>query len=389
MNPGSRYKIVATTYSGSQLNNKVLNSLSAVETNKWYSRTLVAQQYKALLDAGYFKTVDVQPVFDHENAQVTLAITLEDVPQNQYLIGAGFGTDTGPRVTLRWQRPLANEYGHSLDTELELSKPSQEFTARYKIPLDHPLEHFLEWGTGVQNKSIEDTDSQRITSGLNLHSRHHRWQQTLGISLEGEKYRQGREEAQHTTYVLPTASWAYSAIAEEGHEGLRFWLNLQTSTQDLYSDTSFFRAVSGVKYLTPLAEDHSILARLEVGALLSDDFNQVPSSKRFFTGGDQTVRGYEFESLSPRNADGDLIGGDRLNVASLEYRWRIKPKWFLATFVDTGRAYHSTDDDFRTGAGLGVRWVSPIGQVSVSLAVPVNDSEYDGFQIHISMGPSI
>jgi translocation and assembly module TamA len=128
---------------------------------------------------------------------------------------------------------------------------------------------------------------------------------------------------------------------------------------------------------------------MEVGVLLNDDFDNVPLSKRFFTGGDQTVRGYNFESLSPRDSAGDLIGGDRLNVASVEYRWRFKPQWALALFVDSGRAYFDSSAPFRTGAGFGGRWFSPIGQVSVDLAFPISDAEYDGFQIHISMGPSI
>ena len=126
-----------------------------------------------------------------------------------------------------------------------------------------------------------------------------------------------------------------------------------------------------------------------MGILINDDFDKVPSSKRFFTGGDQTVRGYQFESLSSRNSESDLIGGDRLNVVSLEYRWRFKPHWAVATFVDSGRAYINSKEPFHTGAGVGIRWLSPIGQMSMDVAMPVNDNEYDGFQIHISMGPSI
>ncbi|WP_101759922.1 autotransporter assembly complex family protein [Oceanicoccus sp. KOV_DT_Chl] len=386
---GSRYKISGIIYSGSQLSEPLLVSLEAIKVNDWYSRSVVAKQYKALLDTGYFKNVEVQTTFDHSNHLATLVVTLEDAPEDQVLIGAGFGTDTGPRLTLRWSKPLVNASGHSLASELEISEPLQELTTRYQIPMDHPLEHFIEWGTGVQNKSVEDTESLRINTGLNLHTSLGRWQQIIGVNLENEQYSQGDEPSQQTTYVLPTASWSYSAIADGGEKGFRFWLNMQTSTEDLYSETNFFRTVTGFKYLLPVGNNHSLITRLEVGILLNEDFDKVPSSKRFFTGGDQTVRGYEFESLAPRNNEGDLIGGDRLNVASLEYRWRFNPHWALATFIDTGRAYTHSSEPFRTGAGIGARWFSPIGQVSFNIAFPINDDEYDGFQIHISMGPSI
>ena len=123
--------------------------------------------------------------------------------------------------------------------------------------------------------------------------------------------------------------------------------------------------------------------RAEFGILLNEEFDNVPSSKRFFTGGDQTVRGYSYESLAPRASDGELTGGDFLNIASVEYRYRFKPEWAVATFVDTGRAYLNSDEPFNTGVGVGARWFSPIGQVSFDIAFPIDARYADGFQIHL------
>lgn len=386
---GKRYTIAAIEYAGSELTRNVLDSLAVVSEGDWYSRALVAQQYKSLLDTGFFSSVEIKPLFDHDHGRVTLQVALQQVADNRYLLGGGFGTDTGPRVTFRWLKPVVNPAGHSFYSDIEVARDIQQMTVRYQVPVGHPLNRFIEWGSGIQSKQIEDTDSQRITTGLNLHTSKNQWQRVVGVNIESEKYQQGDEASQQTTYVLPTASWSYTTLSANADRGYRFWVNLQASTEELYSDTRFFRVVSGAKSLWPLTEKHSIISRLEVGALINNDFDEVPSSKRFFTGGDQTVRGYNFESLAPRNSDGDLIGGDRLTVASMEYRWRFKPQWAVAAFIDTGRAYSDSSDPFRTGAGIGGRWFSPIGQVSVDIGFPINDDEYDGFQLHISMGPPI
>ncbi|MFA7555357.1 MAG: autotransporter assembly complex family protein [Spongiibacteraceae bacterium] len=386
---GIRYKVADLHYTGTRLTPQLLNSLATMQKSDWYSRSLITKQYKSLLDTGYFKSVEIQPELDHQHGLVNITTTLEDAPSNQFLIGAGFGTDTGPRITLRWTKPLVNRYGHSLYSDLAVSKPVQELTASYQIPVGHPLERYVEWATGVQNKNVEDTESLRLTTGLNLHSRHNNWQQIIGVNLESEAYSQGEEDTQKTTYVLPTASWSYAAINPENEHSYRFLTNIQASTEDLYSDTNFFRITAGIKYFLPLTTTHALITRFKLGRLFNDDFDQVPSSKRFFTGGDQSIRGFQYESISPRDSNGDLIGGDHLNIASLEYRWLFKPQWAVAAFVDTGRVYFESSEPFRTGAGLGIRWLSPVGQISIDFAVPVNDDEYDGFQIHISMGPSI
>jgi translocation and assembly module TamA len=181
----------------------------------------------------------------------------------------------------------------------------------------------------------------------------------------------------------------YLHLPSPGDKGQRFWLNLQATTKDLYSDTSFVRLLSGFKVLYPTIKNHSVIARAEFGVLINQHFDEVPSSKRFFTGGDQTVRGFGFETLAPRNEDGEVIGGDRLNLVSLESQWRVSSAYALALFVDSGRAYFDSAEPFRSGAGIGLRWFSPVGQIRFDLATPINDSYYSGFQFHISMGPPI
>lgn len=386
---GTRYKISSINYSGSNLSDEILDSLAVLTVGDWYSRRLVTRQYRALLDSQYFSSVSVDPVHNHQQGLVSIQIILQDSSPNDVLLGAGFDTDLGPQFTIKWSKPIISSKGHSFNSSLELAESVQEITARYQIPVGHPLDRYIELGAGVQNKTVEDTESILITTGLNLHTSKNKWKRVFGINIESEQYQQGTEAKQSTTYVMPAASWSYATLAAAEERGYRLWLDVQASTENLYSDTNFLRVVTGIKTILPIAKRHALISRLELGAIYNEDFSGVPSSKRFFTGGDQSVRGYSYESLAPRNAQGELIGGDRLNVGSLEYQWRFAERWGVAAFVDTGRAYFRSSDAFRTGAGIGARWFSPVGQLRFDLAFPINDAEYQGFQLHISMGPQI
>ena len=95
------------------------------------------------------------------------------------------------------------------------------------------------------------------------------------------------------------------------------------------------------------------------------------------------------QTLAPRDANGKLLGGRYLAVGSLEISRRVLPNWRVAAFVDGGGAFTEHNDDLYQSAGLGLRWLSPIGQIRFDVAVPVHDRENSGFKLHISMGPPL
>ena len=99
------------------------------------------------------------------------------------------------------------------------------------------------------------------------------------------------------------------------------------------------------------------------------------------------MRGYSYESLAPENEDGELLGGQHLFTASLELQQRLRGKWWGAAFMDTGNAFNEWwPKDLATGAGLGVRWISPVGPIRVDIAHPFDDEE-DAWRLHFAIGP--
>ncbi|MGB4344512.1 MAG: BamA/TamA family outer membrane protein, partial [Moraxellaceae bacterium] len=124
------------------------------------------------------------------------------------------------------------------------------------------------------------------------------------------------------------------------------------------------------------------------GSIVTSSFDDVPVSMRFFAGGDQSVRGYDYKSISPRDELGIAVGGRNLATGSLEYNYTVYPKWRVALFTDAGSAFNSVNEPMKVGAGTGVRWVSPLGPIRLDFAWSVSEPEVD-FRIHFFMGPSL
>jgi translocation and assembly module TamA len=141
------------------------------------------------------------------------------------------------------------------------------------------------------------------------------------------------------------------------------------------------------RIVRPLGERGRLIGRGTLGAIEVDDFDLLPASERFFAGGDQSVRGFDLNSLGPVDADGNVVGGTRLVTASFEYELRVRGPWGIAFFVDGGNALDDFGDELEYGAGIGLRYRTPLGNVRIDLAVPV--SEAGGLHAHFGFGPEL
>lgn len=98
----------------------------------------------------------------------------------------------------------------------------------------------------------------------------------------------------------------------------------------------------------------------------------VPVYERFYLGGADTVRGYPYRDIGPKDETGEPIGGDVRFMANLEYTIPILRELKGAVFVDVGNVWRSRDDfaidDLVSGVGIGVRIMSPLGPLRLDYA---------------------
>ena len=98
-----------------------------------------------------------------------------------------------------------------------------------------------------------------------------------------------------------------------------------------------------------------------------------------------SVRGYAYRDLGPKDNLGNIIGGKFLSVVSAEYEHYLFDNWGVAAFIDAGNAYNLDNIRIKTGVGLGLRWYSPIGPIRVDFGLPLSQSD-SSFQIHFAAG---
>ncbi|WP_420827860.1 autotransporter assembly complex protein TamA [Billgrantia antri] len=316
-------------------------------------------------------------------------VVLAPADRHHFETGIGYATDVGPRLQFGWNQPWINRYGHSLEHDLFLSQPEQQFSGTYLLPLDDPLRDQYRFQYGLRHRDNEDTQSNEATVELARRWEFdNRWVQTLFMRATYEDFTQGGEDESVFLYY-PGVSWSRTRTRDPRFPtwGDRQRITLEYSDTAWGSDADFLRMTGNTEWIRMLGDDLRFVTRLALGAIETDDFSQIPPSLRFFTGGDRSVRGYGYETLAPRNEEGLLRGGQQMLAGSLEVQRRVTGNWWGAAFVDSGDAFDDWwPEQLNTGAGLGVRWISPVGPVRFDIAHPFDDEE-NSWRLHFAIGP--
>ena len=143
-------------------------------------------------------------------------------------------------------------------------------------------------------------------------------------------------------------------------------------------------------WIRSLGPSHIFIGRWSAGWIESDSFEQVPPDLRFFVGGDLSIRGYDYESISPKNEKGELEGGSKMYTVSIEYQYNVTGNWWGAAFFDAGQSSHEFNfGDIKKGAGFGIRWLSPIGLVKLDIAKAVGAPDEDSWKIYFGLGGAL
>ncbi|MDO8329011.1 MAG: autotransporter assembly complex family protein [Fluviicoccus sp.] len=398
-NSGSRYRfgdVEFTTPSDAEplpLKIEWLEKLKTFSPDDPYEASRIIEFNKALLDSRYFNDVRVRAEPDlAKDQRVPVHVRLSAAKPNQLEVGVGYATDIGPRLSLAWRRPLLNDRGHSIETSTEISQVRQSATFRYGIPWTHPLNDTLQIFSGFKREVLDEATTYSNTLGVErLIRRADGWQRGYSLRFSNEISRKTTGEEVTNNLLLPglNLNRTRSRGGADPYWGDRQYYQTELASRSLLSDAEFLSLRAGWRLLRTYADRHMLLLRSDLGAIVSSDFDSVPLNMRFYAGGDQSVRGFDYQSLSPRDSTGQVVGASNLVTASSEYAYRLTKRWRLATFVDTGNAFDSASDGLATGAGVGVRWISPVGPVRFDIAWPVSESGSTSPRIHFFMGPAL
>lgn len=344
----------------------------------------------------YFDQITVTPqLTSADNQQVPVTIDLVPRARRAYSAGAGVSTDNGPRFRLNYEDRYINRRGHRLNGDLAISTLLQEPSLSYIIPLTDPVNDSLRIASGFQRLETDSYISSTSQVGITWRSlAWDSWVQNIFVNYQSEKAEltnvmlERRNIQTRTNSTISGINLAQTRADDPIYptRGWRLFAQASGSYDRLLSDISFAQLYASAKLIRSIGPGR-ILLRTEIATTVADELLELPLSVRFFTGGDQSVRGFQYRELGDTNKLGEVVGGKHLFVGSIEYDYRVAGPWSVAAFIDTGNSFRDFGNmTLRESAGIGLRWLSPIGPIRFDVAKGLDSGD---FRFHITMGPDL
>lgn len=349
-------------------------------------RAILETQF-SLTDIDYFQSVEILPLRDQaEGDRIPVSIRTRPRPPRYYSVGLGYGTDTGARISFGTEFRQLNDQGHKLRADLRLSEVKNTLGSEYRIPLGSKPGESIGLSASLVSERFDDGDSLKYAIGTSLNRTPGDWQRRLYLNYEHETSDLAGQRLT-TDLLIPGLSLNRSAEDDAIHprEGWSFFIDVHGAQKGVLANTSFVQTRVVGRVVLPLSARSRLLWRSEVGANFVDQFSELPASQRFFAGGDQSVRGYAYQSLGPRDTTGRVIGGQYLGAFSAEVDYRIWGNWGVAAFYDIGGADDTPDIALFRGVGGGLRYRAPVGFLQLDLGHALDGEDRSGVRVHIGI----
>jgi translocation and assembly module TamA len=367
-----------------------------------YDPEHVAELERRLLDTSVYDSVTVSLAPPGGEAQRPVIVALSDREPRTIEAGASYSTTEGGGVDVRWTHYNRMRRADTISVFGRLSSIDSRAGVELALPHWRRAQQTLRTGASGYRVRTDAYDETGAGVRADVTRRYGRTSYvTVGGSLDASRTTElkagtlttlGRDLITAAALgdlaldrsddpLNPKRGWKLSARGEPtlivGDENLPY-LRLQTQ---------------GSTYFAFGPERQTVLAgRLRVGRILNATVDQLPASDRFFAGGGGSVRGFGYQEVGPRLADGTPKGGLSLIEASAEVRHDLSRRWGLAVFVDAGAVGSSGPldlGDLAVGAGAGVRYNLGFAPIRFDVAMPVARRRGEApFQFYVSIGQS-
>lgn len=409
VDPGKRVYVRRINFKGNtKTQDEVLRREMRQAEGGWISTPAVERSKERLDRLTYFEEVNVEtPAVPGTTDQVDVEFTVKESPAGNLLIGAGFSQDqglilstsvtqenflgTGNRASFSFNNSEVNRnFGLGwFDPYWTDDGISRGFDAYYRKTnaLDANLADYdLDQLGGGVTFGVPISETNTIDFGLN--AEHTEFLPGVNASAEVLEF-QRISEGEFNTYSL-TVAWAEDKRDNRLLPTSGTYTRLGAEITIPLSDLSFYKLTARHQRFFPFLKNFALLLEGEVG--YGDgygDTEELPLINNYFAGGIRSVRGYEGNTLGPRDSLGEPLGGNLKLVGNVEL---ILPVPFakdtrsfrLTAFIDGGNVYGPDEDldigSFRYSAGLSGIWLSPLGPMTVSIAAPLNAETADDTQ---------
>jgi translocation and assembly module TamA len=376
-----------------------------------YNPELLAELERRLLDPGAFNqvTVALAPAAETDAEGLRpVVVSLAERKRRTIEIGASYANVEGVGVDVRWTR---YNLLRRADT-LALIARASNIENRGEVSLSLP-----HWRRPAQTLTLDGQIYQELTPAYNQRGAtiradvRRRYGQTpvfgqpsyftYGVFLDASRTDEVKIGALSSlgrdVVTLGTLAELYLDRSDnplDPHRGWRVTLRGEPTVLRGNGTLAYVRLqAQGTAYLPLDRRGHTVIAgRLNMGSISNGAVGDIPASQRFYAGGGGSVRGFAYQGVGPRLADGTPEGGLSLVETSVEVRQRLTDHWGVVAFLDAGDVGVTQAPGFKNlavGAGVGVRYNLSFAPIRVDLATPVARRRGAArVQVYVSIGQS-
>ncbi len=351
-----------------------------------YSTEQILTLNTNLAASGYFKTVNVKPT-NQDERYVPIDVNLQPSKRISYSLGAGYGTDTGPRGLAGLHVVPVNRSGHKFNAIAQGSLQENALQAQYLIPGFNPVIDNYGISGGITNLDYNSGNSNAWLLSLAQQHVLSDYQRILSINGLNERYNYTGHSKTEESLLYPKAIFSWSKTTDPlfSPSGYNVTINGLAASKALLSQVDMAQvAIDGKAAFT----FHPIRTRFYLHAIQGitqvSNVNQIPLSLAQLLGGAGNLKGYNYNSLGP---------GKIISYGGVEIQKETFKKWYLIGFFDSGDVYKPSVRKFKYDVGIGLMWVSPVGPIKVGVAQAVT-SNLDRIpggspKLVINMGPDL
>lgn len=418
VDPGKRVYVRRINFAGNtKTRDQVMRQEMRQMEGGWFASKKVERSRTRLQRLGYFSTVNVEtPAVPGTTDQVDVNYSIAEQPSGSISVGIGFSQTSGVLLNGSISQDNFLGTGRRVSASINNSSVNRIFSFSYNNPyytVDGVSRGFGAFSRSTDANQANIADYSTDTFGANV---------TYGFPVN--EFDSFNFDIKADSLKLKASSFASaeitSFIADHGDNFKSLTLvgsfahdtrnrrifpssggvqRVSVETKVPGSELEYYKVNLRAQHFVPLTRLFILSSKLQIG--WGDgfgNFNNMPFFQNFFAGGTRSVRGYQDNSLGPRDSKNDPLGGSFRTVGNMEV---IFPPPFMADsksvrlslFYDVGNVFASTNDfsanDLRMSAGLAAVWLSPVGPLSVSIAQAINDQSNDDtqfFQFNLGAG---
>jgi outer membrane protein assembly complex protein YaeT len=387
-----------------------IKKLTTYARGQPYSISEVKATETALLDTGFFRSVEVKPAYKEmaDLQQAPMVITVSERPAHSLRMGVGWGTEDQFRVRILQVNRNMLGWNESFTIEGKLSAIYQGLVGRMHVPFIFNRQTNLLLTGGLEQEDAEAYENRRrffmptveYLSG-------DKWRFYLGYNVETNEVFNLKTvvpdpDYEQQTHFISSVPLGMSYDSRDSvlnpTRGTYFNLDVEVATEALASEVNFLRPVAELRHVLPLEPwlgwaGWHLAGRAKAGlAYPLPGTEDIPLIRRFFVGGSGSVRGYPYQRLGPLDEQGKPLGGEAMAEASLELRFPLFGELGGVVFADAGNAWSNLSTEIgalRFTGGVGLRYQTPVGPLRADVGYQLNppsDAPFDRYEVYLSVG---